>query len=73
MKCWREPSLEDILSDPITQAVISADGVDTGELDECCAGLRTSGGRHSAPPVRLPDAQGRASLTATRYRRMFRS
>ena len=33
MKCWREPSLEDILSDPITQAVISADGVDTGELD----------------------------------------
>ena len=33
MKCWREPSLEDILSDPITQAVISADGVNTGELD----------------------------------------
>jgi len=33
MNCWREPSLEDILSDPITQAVISADGVDTGELD----------------------------------------
>ena len=33
MKCWREPSLEDILSDPITQAVISADGVMTGELD----------------------------------------
>ena len=33
MKCWREPSLEDILSDPITQAVISADGVDTGELN----------------------------------------
>jgi hypothetical protein len=33
MKCWREPSLEDILSDPITQAVISADGVDANELD----------------------------------------
>jgi hypothetical protein len=33
MRCWREPSLEEILSDPITQAVISADGVDTGELD----------------------------------------
>jgi hypothetical protein len=33
MTCWREPSLEDILSDPITQAVISADGVDAGELD----------------------------------------
>jgi len=33
MKCWREPSLEDILSDPITQAVISADGVDTNKLD----------------------------------------
>ncbi len=33
MKCWREPSLEDILSDPITKAVIEADGVDTNELD----------------------------------------
>jgi hypothetical protein len=33
MKCWREPSLEDILSDLIIQAVISADGVDIGELD----------------------------------------
>jgi hypothetical protein len=33
MNCWREPSLEDILSDPITQAVISADGVDASELD----------------------------------------
>jgi hypothetical protein len=33
MTCWREPSLEDILSDPITLAVISADGVDAGELD----------------------------------------
>jgi hypothetical protein len=33
MRACREPSLQDILSDPITQAVISADGVDTGELD----------------------------------------
>ena len=33
MRAFREPSLQDILSDPITQAVISADGVDTGELD----------------------------------------
>ena len=33
MRECREPSLQDILSDPITQAVISADGVDTGELD----------------------------------------
>jgi hypothetical protein len=33
MNCWREPSLEDILSDPLTQAVISADGVDANELD----------------------------------------
>jgi hypothetical protein len=39
MKCWREPSLEDILSDPITQAVISADGVDTGELDAMLRGV----------------------------------
>jgi hypothetical protein len=33
MTCWREPSLEDILSDPIIKAVIEADGVDTNELD----------------------------------------
>ena len=33
MRACREPSLQDILSDRITQAVISADGVDTGELD----------------------------------------
>jgi hypothetical protein len=33
MTCWREPSLEDILADPITQAVIEADGVDANELD----------------------------------------
>lgn len=33
MTCYREPSLEDILSDPITQAVISADGVDAGQLN----------------------------------------
>jgi hypothetical protein len=32
MNCWREPSLEDILSDPITKAVIEADGVDMHEL-----------------------------------------
>ena len=32
MNCWREPSLEDILSDPITQDVIRADGVDAEEL-----------------------------------------
>ena len=33
MRACREPSLQDILSDPIIQAVISADGVDPGELD----------------------------------------
>jgi len=33
MTYWREPSLEDILSDPIVKAVIDADDVDTNELD----------------------------------------
>jgi len=45
MKCWRELSLEDILSDPLTQAVISADGVDANELDamlRCVAHQRRS-------------------------------
>jgi len=47
MKCWREPSLEDILSDPITQAVISADGVDANELDAMLR--RVEHKRRSAP------------------------
>ena len=33
MTYCREPSLEDILSDPIIRAVIDADGVDANELD----------------------------------------
>ncbi|HEY7230567.1 MAG TPA: hypothetical protein VH558_09375 [Pseudolabrys sp.] len=32
MNYCREPSLEDILSDPITKALIHADGVDANEL-----------------------------------------
>ena len=32
MNYSREPSLEDILSDPIIKAVIDADGVDANEL-----------------------------------------
>lgn len=32
MTYCREPSLEDILADPIIQAVIDADGVDANEL-----------------------------------------
>jgi hypothetical protein len=51
MKCWREPSLEDILSDPITQAVISADGVDTGELDAMLRRVAAQRG-NSAPLAR---------------------
>jgi hypothetical protein len=33
MPYCREPSLEEILSDPITQAVIQADRVDPDDLD----------------------------------------
>jgi hypothetical protein len=33
MTCCREPSLDDILSDPIVKAVIDADGVDANELN----------------------------------------
>jgi hypothetical protein len=45
MTYCREPSLQDILSDPIVKAVIDADGVDTGELDamlRCVARKRES-------------------------------
>jgi hypothetical protein len=34
MSCCREPSLQEILSDPIIEAVISADGVDVRDLNE---------------------------------------
>jgi hypothetical protein len=33
MSCYREPSLEEILSDPIIKAVINADGVDARDLN----------------------------------------
>ncbi len=49
MKCWREPSLEDILSDPITQAVISADGVDEGRTGRDVAPGRAQAAVGSAP------------------------
>lgn len=39
MKYCREPSLEDILADPIVQAVIDADGVDANELDAMLRGV----------------------------------
>jgi hypothetical protein len=48
MKCYRELSLEDMLADPIIQAVIDADGVDAMNWTQCCAGSRTNGGPLSA-------------------------
>ena len=39
MRCYREPSLEDMLADPIIQAVIDADGVDANELDAMLRGV----------------------------------
>jgi hypothetical protein len=53
MNYCREPSLEDILSDPIVKAVIDADGVDTNELNAMLRGVarrrrsvqRTAGAR----------------------------
>jgi len=39
MKCYRELSLEDMLADPIIQAVIDADGVDANELDAMLRGV----------------------------------
>jgi len=39
MKCYRELCLEDMLADPIIQAVIGADGVDANELDAMLRGV----------------------------------
>jgi hypothetical protein len=33
MTCHRDPTLTDLLNDPITQAVMRADGVDPKELE----------------------------------------
>ena len=46
MKCYRELSLEDMLADPIIQAVIDADGVDANELDAMLRGVA-----HERPPL----------------------
>ena len=45
--CHREPTLEEILSDPLTRAVMEADGVDRHELE---AMLRRAG--RNLPPRR---------------------
>jgi hypothetical protein len=35
----REPTLQEILSDPITQAVMRADGVEAGEVEAVLRGI----------------------------------
>ena len=57
----REPSIEEMLIDPITRAVMSADGVDPRELKSWLCMMATFAGRGSssgslgaapAPPAR---------------------
>jgi hypothetical protein len=51
---WRcEPKLEDMLSDPIVQAVMAADGVEQRQLDDLLtqvARARRAAGRSAEPP-----------------------
>ena len=51
--CHREPTLEEILSDPLTRAVMEADGVDRHELE---AMLRQAG--RNLPPLRGGGGRG---------------
>jgi hypothetical protein len=54
MICWsHEPTLTQILSDPITEAVMRADSVDAGELETLLRDVasKLASGRGSAEPL----------------------
>ena len=63
--CHREPTLEEILSDPLTRAVMEADGVDRHELE---AMLRQAG--RNLPPAARRRARGSAVHVEWSGRRM---
>ena len=60
----REPSLEEMLADSITRAVMEADGVDPGELE---AELRQTAVLLDATrPTPIPPASARSDLRGKR-------
>ena len=63
----REPSLEEMLADSITRAVMEADGVDPGELDaelRQIAALLDATGRTLIPPASArSDLRGKRGIT----------
>jgi hypothetical protein len=38
--CWREPSLSQMLADPLTRILMQSDGVDLGDLRDLIAEVR---------------------------------
>ena len=53
MVCFSEPALDDVMSDPVTQALMTADGVDRAELEKMFSAIaRTVGGAARIEPSR---------------------
>jgi hypothetical protein len=48
MRGWREPSLDDILAEPIVRILMQRDGVREEEVRHIVAGLRTRRGSRSS-------------------------
>jgi hypothetical protein len=59
MNCYREPTLNGLLSDPIVRAVMEADGVNPVELEgllrQVAQRLRIPRGQHQPGLTRSPD------------------
>ena len=74
--CHREPTLAEILSDPVIQAGMAADGVDPGEVDSLVRRIRAArleDGPTSRPALtRIMSALGVLNLDSLRSDRVTR-
>ena len=60
MTWWRcEPNLKDMMSDPIVQAIMAADGVEQRQLDDLLTNVaRARRAARSPAPIRQPSSCG---------------
>jgi hypothetical protein len=54
LKSGSEPSLDEILSDPITQSLMRSDGLDADQVRLVAIAAGWKGGRRAAPAGRRP-------------------
>ena len=59
-ECFWEPSLAEVLADPLVQVVMASDGVDPAELQASLTAIAGNIRRH--PPIRLEPVGARENL-----------